>query len=28
VYAPHTGTVVSISPLAQFGASYVGARRV
>jgi cell wall-associated NlpC family hydrolase len=28
VHAPHTGTVVSISPLSQFGASYVGARRI
>jgi cell wall-associated NlpC family hydrolase len=28
VHAPHTGTVVSISPISEFGGSYVGARRV
>ncbi|HEX4525110.1 MAG TPA: C40 family peptidase [Gaiellaceae bacterium] len=28
VHAPHTGTVVSISPLSEFGGRYVGARRV
>ena len=28
VHAPHTGTVVSISPISEFGANYVGARRI
>jgi cell wall-associated NlpC family hydrolase len=28
VHAPHTGDVVKISSLAEYGASYVGARRV
>jgi peptidoglycan DL-endopeptidase CwlO len=28
VHAPHTGAVVSISPLSEFGGRYVGARRV
>ncbi len=28
IHAPHTGDVVKISPLSEFGASYVGARRI
>jgi peptidoglycan DL-endopeptidase CwlO len=28
VHAPQTGDVVKISPLADFGAGYVGARRI
>jgi cell wall-associated NlpC family hydrolase len=28
VHAPHTGDVVKISPLSEFGAGYVGARRI
>jgi cell wall-associated NlpC family hydrolase len=28
VHAPHTGDVVKISSLAEFGAGYVGARRI
>jgi cell wall-associated NlpC family hydrolase len=28
VHAPETGDVVKITPLSQFGASYVGARRL
>ena len=28
IHAPHSGDVVKITPLAEFGASYVGARRV
>ena len=28
VHAPHTGDVVKISPIAEFGDRYVGARRI
>jgi cell wall-associated NlpC family hydrolase len=28
VHAPHTGDVVKISPISEFGAGYVGARRI
>ncbi len=28
IHAPHTGDVVKISPLAEFGSGYVGARRI
>ncbi len=28
IHAPHTGDVVKISPLSDFGSSYVGARRI
>jgi hypothetical protein len=28
IHAPHTGDVVKISPISEFGSNYVGARRL